>query len=73
MDWSFQCRYNVTGVVSSNLKGGSTDKSVERVSNSWSQGRGFDPILEHGVVSLSKTLHSHCLVLVKPRKSFLND
>ena len=26
-----------------------------------------------GVVSLSKSLHPHCLVLVKPRKLSLND
>ena len=28
---------------------------------------GFNPHLERGVVSLSKTLYPHCLVLVKPR------
>ena len=38
----------------------STDSSVGRASDSSSQGRGFDPHLGRGVVSLSKTLHHHC-------------
>ena len=46
---------------------GSTHSSVGKASDSWSQGCGFDPKSGHVVVSLSKTLHSHCLVLVKPK------
>ena len=44
------------------------DLMSRRVSDSWSQGHGFDPHPGRGVVSLSKTLHPHCfIVLVKPR------
>ena len=54
---------------------GSTDSSVGRASDSWSQGRRFDPHPGWGVVSLIKPLHPHCLVLVNPmaRKPFQND
>ena len=34
---------------------------------------GFDPHQGRGVVSWSKTLHPHCLVLVKHRKPSHND
>ena len=51
----------------------STDRSVGRASDSLSQGRGFDPQLGRGVVSLSKTLHPHCIVLIKLRKPPQND
>ena len=44
---------------------GSTDTSGGRAS--------FYPHLGHSVVSLSKTLHFHCLVLVKPRKPSQSD
>ena len=36
-------------------------------------GLGFDPHPGGGVVTLSKTLHPHYLVLVKPRKLSQND
>ena len=52
---------------------GSTDSSVGRASDSRSQGRGFNHHLGPVVVSLSKTLHPHCLLLVKPRKPSQND
>ena len=35
--------------------------------------RDNDPHPGCGVVSLSKTLHPHCLVLFKPRKTSQND
>ena len=38
-----------------------------------SQGRGFEFHQGRGVVSLSKKLHPHCLVLVKPKKPPQND
>ena len=34
---------------------------------------GFDPHMGRSVVSLSKTLHPSCLVLVKPIKPSQND
>ena len=46
---------------------GNTFNSVGRVPFSRSQGRGFESHEGHGVVSLSKTLHLHCLKgLVQP-------
>ena len=46
---------------------GNTFNSVGRVPFSRSQGRGFESHEGHGVVSLSKTLHLHCLIgLVQP-------
>ena len=50
---------------------GSTDSSVGRALDSLSQGHKFDPQSGRCVVSFSKTLHPHCLVLVKPRKPSL--
>ena len=41
------------------LQFGSTDSSVERDLDSWSQGRRFDPHPGLAVVSLSKTLNPH--------------
>ena len=52
---------------------GSTDSSVGRASDSFSQGRGLDPHPGRGVVSLSKILRPHCLVLVKSREPSQND
>ena len=54
-------------------KKGSTDSSVGRASDSWSQGRRFDPHPWCGVVFLSKTLYHHCLVLIKIRKPSQTD
>ena len=53
------------------LERGSTDSSVGRVSDSCLQGRGLNPLPGCGVVSLSKTLHPHRLVLL--RKPSQND
>ena len=47
--------------------------SVDRVPDSGSQGRRFEYHQGRGVVSLSKTLHMHYLVLVQPRKTSLHD
>ena len=52
---------------------GSTDISVGRVPDSWSQGQGFESRQGCGVVSFSKTIHLHCLVLVQPRKRSQHD
>ena len=37
------------------------------------QGHGFESRQGRSVVSLSKTLYLHCLVLVQPRKASRND
>ena len=77
--WTIACHIDhfVVGIPSflqmSKFHMGSIDSSVGRASDSWSQGRGFDPHSRHGVLSLSKTLHPHCLVLIKPRKPSQND
>ena len=67
---SAECLKRCTNTASSS---GSTDSSVGRASDSRSQGHGFDPHPWCGVVSLSKTHHPDCLVLVKPRKPSQND
>ena len=46
-----------TQKVSPSLKHGSTVSSVDRVPDSYSQGRGFESHQGRGVVSLSKILH----------------
>ena len=52
---------------------GNTVCSVGRVPDSWSQGLRFESHQECGVVSLSKTLHLHCFVLVQPMKTSQHD
>ena len=55
------------------LASGSTDSSVGRALDSGLQSHGFDPHPGCSVESLSKTLHPHCLVLVRLRKLSQND
>ena len=67
---AFMCKYNLGGACKQPwLWPPHTDSSVGRGSDSWSQGCWFYSHPGRSVVSLSKMLYPHCLILVKPRKA----
>ena len=59
--------YGRTFYVYNSMSSGSTVSSVGRVPDSRSQGRGIESHQGRGVVSFSKTLNLHCLVLETSR------